>query len=730
MIRLLLAVLLLPALAQAQELERSPYLQLVTPDSAIVAWKTWSESTGELRWGASPDSLDQSAASASPALRHSVQIEGLEPGTRTYYAVYGDGLLLAGGEEHYIRTAPPPGSVQPLRMWVVGDSGTGSLAQLRVRDALVEQIRGAPDLFLHVGDMAYGDGEEGEFTWNFYGPYADILRNTPVWPAMGNHEGHSSDSATESGPYYDGYILPRGGEAGGLPSGTEAYYSFDWANVHFVVLDSHQSPRGVDDAMLTWMAADLASTQQDWLIAFWHHPPYSKGTHDSDSEGSLVDMRENALPILEAAGVDLVLGGHSHIYERSYLLDRAYQTPSTVEGILDEGDGHPDGDGAYTKPTGLAAHEGAVYIVAGHGGTGVGQSAIHPLMQTWEVANGSVLLDLEADVLHIRNIRQDGAITDELVLMKGEAGLILETPDGRDDHRSGSTAPVTWRTLGDVPTVDVSFTCDDGATWHALAEGITNTGAWSWTVPDVETETARLRVSGGERIRDTSGTPFAVGRAVPAVPIDFGGTWRYDGGGVDHGDAWLAADFDDSSWGSGPGQLGYGDGDEATELDGSTVRPSTYFRAAFSLDIDSRAGRLEALFDDGIAVWLDGQLVAQANVDDVDFEAWASDTSIENERLDVNLDPSALGAGAHQLAVMIKQANASSSDISFDLRITVQPDAEGDAPPCSEWPPATPTPAPEPVPEEGCSCGASFAGGGVAGLLLLLMRRRRRTKAD
>ena len=728
MIRLLLVVLLLPASALAQELERAPYLQLVTTDSATVAWKTWTDSTGEVRWGSSPDALDQSAVSPVTATRHAVQIDGLEPDSRTWYAVYSGATLLAGGEDHYIRTAPPTGTIKPLRMWVVGDSGTGSLAQLRVRDALVEQIRGAPDLFLHLGDMAYGDGEEGQFTWNFYAPYADILRNTPVWPTMGNHEGHTSVSATESGPYYDGYVLPRGGEAGGLPSGTEAYYSFDWANVHFVVLDSHQSPRGVDDAMLTWMAEDLASTQQDWLIAFWHHPPYSKGTHDSDSEGSLVDMRENALPILEAAGVDLVLGGHSHIYERSYLLDGAYQTPSTAEGIVDAGDGHPDGDGAYSKPTGLAAHEGAVYVVAGHGGTGVGQAAVHPLMQTWEVANGSVLLDLEADVLHLRNIRQDGAITDEAVLMKGEAGLILTTPDGRADHRSGEVVPVRWRTLGEVPEVDLSFSCDDGATWHVLAEGVANTGQWSWTVPEVDAARTRLRIAGGERIQDTSGSAFAIGPAVPAVPVDFGATWRYDDRGVDHGDAWQEAGFDDSGWDSGPGQLGFGDGDEETEIDGSTVQPSTYFRASFSLEHDSREAHLDALFDDGIAVWLDGELIAQANVDALGFDAWATGTSIENERLEVNLNPGDLGEGTHQLAVMIKQADAASSDLSFDLRLTVQPDVAADALPCADWPP--PAPTPEPVPEEGCSCAASFGGAGLPGLLLLFVRRRRQTKAD
>ena len=73
--------------------------------------------------------------------------------------------------------------------------------------------------------------------------------------------------------------------------------------------------------MLTWLKEDLAGTTQEWKIAFWHHPPYTKGSHDSDSENALADMRQNLVPILERGGADLVLTGHSYSYERSVLLN-------------------------------------------------------------------------------------------------------------------------------------------------------------------------------------------------------------------------------------------------------------------------------------------------------------------------------------------------------------------------------------------------------------------------
>ena len=103
--------------------------------------------------------------------------------------------------------------------------------------------------------------------------------------------------------------------------------------------------------MITWVTADLAATDQDWVIAYWHHPPYTKGSHDSDFETELIEMREVFLPVLEQGGVDLVLAGHSHVYERSFLLDQHYGDSTTLTAAmkLDAGSGRPEDTGAYQK---------------------------------------------------------------------------------------------------------------------------------------------------------------------------------------------------------------------------------------------------------------------------------------------------------------------------------------------------------------------------------------------
>lgn len=410
-----------PGLAGAQTLSRGPYPQLASPTSVTLVWRTLLPSDARVIYGASPAMLNLTATRRTTATQHELKLTGLSPGTRYYYAVGSSTRTLAGADsEHYFDTAPAPGTRAPFRMWIVGDSGTGDLNQLAVRDSMLRFVGGVrPDLFLHMGDMAYSDGTDLEFQFRFFAPYQDILRNTVCWPTLGNHEGSSSDSGTESGPYYDAFVLPRAAEAGGVASGTEAYYSFDYANVHFVVLDSHDSSRDPRGAMLRWLQTDLAATRQEWVIAYWHHPPYTKGSHNSDTEGQLIQMRENALPILEAAGVDLVLAGHSHIYERSYLIDGAYDTPTTATGhILDSGDGKQTGNGAYVKHAGQNAHQGAVYVVAGHGGASLRRIGTHPLMYFTERRFGSCILDVDGASLTLKNIRSDGVVSDEFTMRK------------------------------------------------------------------------------------------------------------------------------------------------------------------------------------------------------------------------------------------------------------------------------------------------------------------------
>jgi hypothetical protein len=176
--------------------------------------------------------------------------------------------------------------------------------------------------------------------------------------------------------------------------------------------------------MMTWLQNDVNSTNKDWIIAFWHHPPYSKGSHDSDTSSQLIEMRTNALPILEQAGVDLVLTGHSHSYERSFLIDGHYGVSSTFTTAMkkDGGSGREDGTGAYSKPTdGLGPHEGAVYAVAGSSGQTSGGPLNHPAMFISLNSLGSMILEINGSRLDAKFIDQTGATKDYFTIIKGGA---------------------------------------------------------------------------------------------------------------------------------------------------------------------------------------------------------------------------------------------------------------------------------------------------------------------
>ncbi|MHC4139375.1 MAG: fibronectin type III domain-containing protein, partial [Planctomycetota bacterium] len=147
----------------------------------------------------------------------------------------------------------------------------------------------------------------------------------------------------------------------------------------------------------------------DWIIAYFHHPPYTKGSHDSDnfsdSSGRLFYMRENALPILEAGGVDLVLCGHSHSYERSFFINGHYGTSDTFYSpthVVQSGNGKVGGDGAYMK-TGTI---GTVYIVGGNSGKVSGTLTQHNAMQAWLYNLGSVVIDVDGLNMNVSFLRE------------------------------------------------------------------------------------------------------------------------------------------------------------------------------------------------------------------------------------------------------------------------------------------------------------------------------------
>ena len=403
---------------------RGPYLQIGTPNSTVVRWRTNIATDSRVSYGTTQGSLTLNTGNSTQTTEHEVLLSGLSPATKYFYSVGSTTQVLAGNDStHFVVTSPVAGSASPTRIWILGDSGTADANAQAVRNAYLN-FTGAThtNLFLMLGDNAYENGTDSEYQAAVFNMYPTTLRQSVLWPTIGNHDTAQSANPPASLPYFAMFTLPANAEAGGIASGTEKYYSFDYGNIHFICLDSMTSDRSATGPMATWLRADLASSTRQWTIAFWHHPPYSKGSHNSDTESNLVQMRQTFLPILEEAGVDLVLAGHSHSYERSFLIDGHYGVSSTFTNAMkkDGGSGRADGSGAYNKPTlGPGIHEGAVYAVAGSSGQISGGLLNHPAMFISLNNLGSMVLDINGDTLDAKFLRENGATADYFRIVKG-----------------------------------------------------------------------------------------------------------------------------------------------------------------------------------------------------------------------------------------------------------------------------------------------------------------------
>jgi len=470
-------------------LTRGPYLQLATPNSMVVRWRTDVPSANVVRFGLNRTNLRWTARSPGALTEHVVLLTNLLPATRYFYALStntftgtGSNIVFTASTNSFL-TPPPTGPPKPTRVWVLGDPGTRKPVQYAVRDAFHKFNGGRQiDLWLLLGDNAYDAGRDNEYQAGIFLPYVETLRTIPLWPSLGNHDGGSAHSPTQSGVYYDIFTLPTLGQAGGVMSGTEAYYSFDHAHIHFIALDSHDSDRRTNGAMARWLRADLTANQRPWTVAYFHHPPYSKGSHDTDDDrdgdGRSRHIRENICPILEAGGVDLVLCGHSHAYERSWFMGGHYKrsTNFSYSMVKNRGDGRIDGDGPYRKPSpGPASHEGTVYLVAGSSGQKSGVKAAHPAMMLALNMAGSTVLDFDGLRLDVTFVDELGLERDHFTILKGDGGPAPTARERivRSTRRGSDSVPRRLRPL--LETADLAIITNAlPADQFALLDAYTN----------------------------------------------------------------------------------------------------------------------------------------------------------------------------------------------------------------------------------------------------------------
>lgn len=199
---------------------------------------------------------------------------------------------------------PSPTPVEPVVFVAIGDYGQAGNEEF----ALAEMIDSwQVDFIVTLGDNNYPDGSAetideniGQYFHRYIGDYkGEYNRGSEInrfFPSIGNHDW--SFNGIE--PYLDYFTLP----------GNERYYDVVWENIHLFVLNSDpQEPDGVGTSSVqaAWFQEVIAASTSKWNVVVFHHAPYSSGSHGSTDwmQWPFADW-----------GVDVVLAGHDHLYER------------------------------------------------------------------------------------------------------------------------------------------------------------------------------------------------------------------------------------------------------------------------------------------------------------------------------------------------------------------------------------------------------------------------------
>lgn len=254
--------------------------------------------------------------------------------------------------------APTPAEARALlRMAVAGDVGEVGAHLDATATRMAEIGMKSPyDVLLLLGDNVYPSGDPARIPETVFGPFGDVLhRGAKLLAVLGNHDALEGNS--------DAQI-----QALGMPG---HWWSHDFGDVLIVGLDSNETG---SNEQLDFLETTLAASTEKWKVVALHHPPYSAGQH-----GSSEDARRAYSPIFERYGVQLVLSGHDHDYQRSKPIGGVTYVVS--------------GAGSKTRPTGEAAF------------TAVSWSAYHFLDVT-----------VFRDRLVLRAVMQDGRIGDEATI--------------------------------------------------------------------------------------------------------------------------------------------------------------------------------------------------------------------------------------------------------------------------------------------------------------------------
>ncbi|MCZ6775788.1 MAG: metallophosphoesterase family protein [Ignavibacteria bacterium] len=307
---------------------RAPYLQSLSQDSTLLVWVASDHGQPAVDYGVTLD-YDRTVVASVEGDRRIATLTSLTPGTRYYYRVRAGDRVLAEGPQYSFETDAGP-TDRSFNFFVTGDVGDKKGWQKFTAEAILEADP-RPELGILCGDIVYSKGHSSDYDRRLMRPWKDLLCSIPVWPTLGDHDWKSPPEDNWEREWY-------------LPN-NEHYYSFDYANAHFIALDTRYGTLYDRANQIQWLEQDLSSNvDADWIFVYYHHPGITC-TYKKRS-GAVI---ENFLPLFDRYHVDVVFNGHAHTYERLY-------------PIYDGAPVNEEQDPYYTDP------EGTIYIISGAGG--------------------------------------------------------------------------------------------------------------------------------------------------------------------------------------------------------------------------------------------------------------------------------------------------------------------------------------------------------------------------
>lgn len=427
-----------------------PYLQLgdarglQKSEMLALLWQTADEPadwTVEIKRGRlwrkmeAPSSRRVAVAGIEPHRVWRATLTGLTPGAEFEYRVQRSGKVVFNATARARKSA-----AQPLRFVAFGDCAAGTPGEKAVAAQTIKQD---PDFVFIAGDIVYTRGRISEYRQKFFPYYnsdeAPLARSILFVAAPGNHDALNRDlgSAPDALAYFYYWAQPLNGprhasfdaltgpeaaqtafrEAAGENFPRMLNFSFDYGNSHWLVLDSNPYANWTDPALRKWIADDLASTTATWKFVGFHHPGFNSSRAHRDEQQTRV-----LSDVFEAGGVDVVIAGHVHNYQRSYPLtfhaDAASFPLRQVSGEWRLDKSYDSEKNTHPK--------GIIYLVTGGGGAGLYDPSQNDDPASWleftakfkSQVHSLTVADIDGRTAKFRQISDTGDVLDSFTITK------------------------------------------------------------------------------------------------------------------------------------------------------------------------------------------------------------------------------------------------------------------------------------------------------------------------